>query len=167
MAVTNQYGTEYTQALITKPSSHLDTSTWGGRLRGAFVSHVQSGAGDATSDVTIWKVPPGTVRLILPMSFLYINWTTTSATIDIGWGAYTDLNGDAVAADPNGLVDGLSVDTVGVQAFEELALLAGLVTSGYTKVFSSRDGVDLKLTSQDVAIANADAVYGMLTYMQD
>lgn len=168
MAVTNEYGVEYTQALITKPTSHLNTSTWGGRLRGAYVSHVQgASAGDATSDVTIWKVPPGTVRLILPMSFLYVNWTTPSATLDIGWGAYTDLNGTAVAADPNGLVDGLDVDTADVQAFEELTTLAGLAATGYTKVFSSRDGVDLKLTSSDVALAAASSVYGMLVYMQD
>lgn len=167
MAVTNQYSTEYQAALVTKPASLVSTASWHGRLRGAYFAHTQSGAGDATSDVTIFKVPPGTVRLILPMSFIYVNWTTASATIDIGWGAYTDLNGTAVAADPNGLVDGLSVESADVNGFEELTTLAGLAATGYTKLFESKDGVDLILTSQDVAIADGDTAVGMFTYMQD
>ena len=167
MAVTTQEGTEYTAIYTTKPAVLVPTSTWHGRLRGAYVSHTQSGAGEATSSVALWKVPPGSVRLILPMSYLYINWTTSSATFDLGWDAYEDLSGTTVVADPNGLIDGLDVDAADVQGFEELGALAGLAATGYTKLFQSKGGVVLRATSEDTAIADGDTLVGMLTYMQD
>lgn len=170
MAVTTQQGTEYTGIYTTKPAVLVPTSTWHGRIRGAYVSHVQSGAGDATSSAALVKLPPGTVRFLMPMSWLYVNWTTNSATLDLGWDAYTDLNGDAVAADVDGLIDGISVATAGVFGFEELTASAGTgapATTGYTKVFSSKDGVTIRASSTDVALADADALYGFLAYMVD
>jgi hypothetical protein len=170
MAVTTQFGTEYTSVYQTEPPVLLGTQTWHGRLRGAYVSHVQSGAGDATSSAAVWKIPPGTVRLILPMSYLYVAWTTASATFDLGWDAYTDLSGSAVAADVDGLIDGISVESSGVIGFEELTASAGAgapATTGYTKVFSSKDGVVIRASSTDTAIADTDALYGLLVYMQD
>ena len=167
MAVTTQEGTEYTAVFTTKPAALVGTHTWHGRIRGAYFKHTQDGAGDATSSAALVKLPPGTVRLILPMSFMYVNWTTASATLDLGWDAYTDLSGTAVAADPNGLLDGLDVDTADVQAFEELTALAGLAATGYTKVFESKDGVVIRATSQDTAIADTDVIVGMFCYMQD
>lgn len=170
MAVTTQYGTEYTSVFQTKPASLVGTHTWHGRLRSAYVSHVQSGAGDATSSVALCKLPPGSVRLILPMCYFYVNWTTASATLDLGWDAYTDLSGSAVTADADGLVNGISVDTADVIGFEELTSSAGTgapATTGYTKVFQSKDGVVIRATSQDVAIADADALYGVIVYQQD
>ena len=166
MAVTTQESAQYAAVYTTKPAALVATSTWGGRLRSAYVSHTQSGVGDAGSSVALWKVPPGTVRLILPMSYLYINWTGTSAVLDLGWDAYTDLAGAAVAADPDGLIDGLDVDTADVQGFEELGALAGLAATGYTKLFESKDGVTIRATAP-VALANADSMVGVLTYVQD
>lgn len=169
MAVTTQYGTEYTSVFQTEPPVLLGTHTWHGRLRSAYVSHVQSGAGDAGSSVALLKIPPGTVRLILPMCYFYVNWTTASATLDLGWDAYTDLDGSAVTLDVDGLVDGISVESAGVIGFEELTASAGTgapATTGYTKVFQSKDGVVIRATSPG-AIADTDALYGVITYVQD
>ena len=170
MAVTTQYGTEYTSALVTKPAVLLPTSTWHGRLRSAFVSHTQSGAGDATSSVALLALPAGTVRLIQPLCYLYVNWTTASATLDLGWDAYTGLDGVAVAADPNGITDGLDVETADVYGFEELSASIGTgitAATGYTKVFSSKEGVVLRATSQDQALAGSDSLSGVIVYQYD
>jgi hypothetical protein len=170
MAVTTQYSTEYTSVFQSATPSLLPTSTWDGRVRGQFFACTQDGAGDATSSFAITKLPPGTTRLIVPMCFFYANWTTASATLDFGWDAYTDLNGDTVAADPDGLVNGISVESAGVIGFEELTASAGAgitTATGYTRVFSSKDPVVLRLTSTDEAIADADAVAGMIFYMLD
>lgn len=167
MAVTTQESDQYAAVFTTKPATMQSTAVWDGRVRSLYVSHTQSGAGDATSSVALCKLPPGTVRLLLPASWLYVNWTTASATIDLGWDAYTDLNGDTVAADPNGLLDGLSVESADVIGFEELTTLAGLAATGYTKLFQSKDGVVLRATSQDVAIADTDTLVGCLFYVLD
>ena len=150
MAVTTQYSTEYDKGYITQ-SDKLQTTEAHGRVRMAYFVHDQSGAGDATSSVAIVKLPPGRVRVLGKQSNVYVNWTTASATLDAGWDAYTDLAGDAVAADPNGLDDGVSVETAG-----NINLGSALAASGYTKVFESQDGVVLRLTSQDTAIAAGD-----------
>jgi hypothetical protein len=170
MAVTTQYGTEYTSVYQSATPSLMPTSTWGGRVRSMFFSHTQDGAGDAGSSVALVQLPPGTVRLLLPYCTIYANWTTASATLDLGWDAYTDLNGDTVAADPDGLINGISVDSAGVFAFEELTASAGAgatTATGYTKVFSSKDPVVIRATSTDTAIADGDLITGILLYVAD
>ena len=68
MAVTTQETTEYAAVYTTKPPALVHTATWHGRQRGAYFVHDQSGAGDSGSSVALIKLPPGTVRLILPLS---------------------------------------------------------------------------------------------------
>lgn len=166
MAVTTQKSTEYTNATAS-PVVNNEPHEVGGRVRVAFFTHDQSGAGDATSSVALCKLPAGKVRLLLPSSSMYVNWTTASATLDLGWDAYTDLNGDAVAADPNGLADGISVENAGFVTGGTLAALAALAATGGTKVFESQSGVVLRATSQDVALATGSDLVGYVMYVVD
>lgn len=167
MAVTTQESTEYANVFTTTPAVNNETSDWKGRVRCMYFVHDQSGAGDATSSVATVKLPAGRVRLLLPSCVLYANWTTVSATLDLGWDAYTDLDGTAVAADPNGLADGVDVDTAGFVTGATLAALAGLAATGGTKVFESKDGVVIRATSQDTAIVDGDDLAGYLLYVHD
>jgi len=164
MAVTTQKSTEYTNATASPPVNN-STAEEHGRMRIAFFTHTQSGAGDATSAVALVKLPPGRVRMLGSLSRAYVNWTTSSATLDLGWDAYTDLDGDAVAADPDGLINGLSVDTVGFQTLEG-AIAANLLTGG-TYVFESKGGIVIRATSQDTAIASGDDLVGYICYVLD
>lgn len=161
MAVTTQKSTEYTNATATPPVNN-STAEEHGRVRVLYFTHDQSGAGDATSSVALGKLPGGRVRVLLSSSNAYVNWTTASATLDLGWDAYTDLDGNAVAADPDGLLDGLSVDTVGYQNFG-----ADQTATGGTYVFESKDGVVIRATSQDTAIVAGDDLVGYLLYVID
>jgi len=161
MAVTTQYSTEYDQAYISK-SGNLETHELAGRVRCAYFTHVQDGAGDATSSTALVKLPAGKVRLLAAQSKAYVNWTTASATLDLGWDAYTDASGSAVVADPNGIDDGLNVDVAGFQTFG-----SALTATGGTKVFESKDGVVIRATSQDTAIADGDDLVGVLFYVVD
>ena len=91
--------------------------------------------------------------------------TTSSATLDLGWDAYTDNAGSTVAADPDGLVNGLDVDTVGFQTFEG-AIAANLLTGG-TYVFDSQDGVVIRATATDNAQVAGDDLVGYMAYVVD
>ena len=130
-----------------------------------FFTCLQDGAGDATSSVVLGKLPPGRVRVLASLSRAYVNWTTGSATLDLGWDAYTAMDGSTTAADADGLINGLSVDTVGFQTLEG-AIAANLLTGG-TYVFESKDGVKIRATSQDTAIATGDDLVGYLAYVLD
>lgn len=165
MTVTTQYSTEYNQAYVTVPSSNVTTAEKAGRLRIMFFTCTQSGAGEATSSVVLGKLPAGRVRLLGSLSRAYVNWTTASATLDLGWDAYTAMDGTTTAADPNGLIDGLDVDTVGFHTLE--GAIAGELLTGGTHVFESKDGVVIRATSQDTAIADGDDLVGYLIYVVD
>ena len=168
MAVTTQNTTEYANTVATPPVMNQPTEDHG-RMRIKYFKHTQSGAGDAGSSVALCKLPGGKVRMILALSRVYVNWTTSSANLDLGWDAYTDASqdneGDTVAADPDGLVDNLSVDTVGYQNFE--GGLAATKALGGTYLFESQDGVVIRATSQAAAMADGDVIAGYIIYVVD
>lgn len=166
MAVTTQNSTEYGNT-VASPVVNNPTSDVHGRVRIAYFDHTQSGAGDATSSVALCRLPGGRVRLLLGSSLLYVNWTTASATLDLGWDAYTAEGGTAVVADPNGLADGISVETAGYLTGSGLASLADVVAEGGTKVFESQAGVVIRATSQDVALAASSTIRGYIMYVID
>jgi len=163
MAVTTQKSTEYTNATAT-PVVKNNTTEEHGKLRVMFFTHDQSGAGDANSTVTIGKLPPGRVRVIGGLSRFYCNWTTGGQTMDIGWDAFTAQDGTTTAADVDGLVDGLNVETAGYFSAES-ALAAEKLTGG-THLFESKDGVVIKALAIAALVAGDDLV-GYITYVID
>ena len=163
MAVTTQKSTEYTNRTAT-PVTNNKTTEEHGKLRIMFFTHDQDGAGDASSSVALGELPAGRVRVLLALSRAYVNWTTSSATLDLGWDAYTDQDGSTTAADTDGLVDGEDVDTVGY--FDMEGGLAATKAPGGTHVFESKDGVVLRATSS-TAIADGDDLIGWIVYIVD
>lgn len=164
MAVTTQNSTEYGNS-VAVPVVNNNTTEAHGRIRLMFFTCLQDGAGDATSSVVLGKLPPGRVRVLASLSRAYVNWTTSSATLDLGWDAYTAMDGSTTAADPDGLINGLSVDTVGFQTLEG-AIAANLLTGG-TYLFETKGGVVIRATSQDTAIATGDDLVGYIAYVLD
>ena len=160
MAVTSQKSTEYTNA-TSSPVVQNAVHDYHGRVRIAYFTHDQDGAGDAGSSVALCSLPAGKVRVLLASSSAYCNWTTGSATLDLGWDAYTNTDGNAVAADIDGLVDGLDVDTAGYQTFG-----AGTTATGGTYLFESQGGVVIRATSPG-AIAAGDDLVGYIMYVVD
>lgn len=165
MAVTTQKSTEYTNSTANPITTEARPDEMHGRLRIMNFTHAQDGAGDATSSVALGKLPAGRCRILGSLSRAYVNWTTSSHTLDLGWDAHTNADGTAVAADPNGLIDGLDVDTVGFRTLEG-ALAAELLTGG-THTFDSKEGVVIRATSQDVALGDGDDLVGYIIYIVD
>lgn len=164
MPVTTQNSTEY-ESLYGTTLATLYPTEYAGEFKYAHFTCDQSGAGSATSSVALCKLPAGRVRLLLSQSVAYVNWTTASATLDLGWDAYTALSdGSAVAASSAGLVAALDVDAVGLRTFSTNATAAA-IAAGYTKLFESRDGVTIRATSPTAIIAAGDDLVGHLCYV--
>tara|TARA_R100001377_G_scaffold85297_1_gene71370 strand:- start:1048 stop:1539 length:492 start_codon:yes stop_codon:yes gene_type:complete len=163
MAVTVQNSVQITNEIAT-PVVKSETTTKTGKLRFAFFTHDQVGAGDANSTVALVKLPAGRVRLIGGLSRMYVNWTQGSQTMDIGWDAYVDQNGADVAADVDGLVDGLDVDSVGYFSMES-NVAAGKLLGG-THLFDSRDGVTIRALAISAMVAGDD-LDGYIAYVVD
>lgn len=174
MAVLTEYSAAYTNSYVTVPSVMNMPTEDQGVLQFKYCTHTFSATADVTSSVALFKLPPGRVRLILPLSWAYVNWTTGSATMDLGWDAYTDMDGATVIADPDGLIDGLDVDAVGFRNFVTSAVNAtssnftttGVEAQGGTLLFQSKSGVVIRATSQDVAEVSGDTFAGFFVYTQ-
>lgn len=159
LAVTES--TQYAK-LIAVPSVRLDTLESHGRIRTLNFDWANGlVAGEAGGVISIAKLPAGRVALLGLLSTIYHNMTTGSNTIEIGWLAYTDLDGEAVVADPNGLDTGISVETAG-----SIFIGTVLVANNNRKVFESQEGVVLTVTSVGI-VAASDVMEGSLAYVLD
>ena len=158
--MTTFYSVEMTNILAvpTVPLSPIDHH---GKLRMAAVTYEQVANGSAADILQMCRLPAGRVKVHGLLSNLYINLTTASMKVEIGWAAYTDLDGDAVVADPNGLDSTLDVDTAGV--FNIGSVLAA---AGNVKTFESEEGVVLTMTLTTDVVAGDD-VNGYIAYVCD
>jgi len=162
MATTTQESAEYAKSPLSNNTDMLRQHELGGKTSIAYFTTVQSGAGDAGSSVLVAQLPPGRVRLIGAMCNAYVNWTTATAKLDVGFDAYTDIDGDAVAASVNGIDDGVDVETAASVSFG-----SALTATGGTMLFESKAGVGIRLTSTDTAIKNNDSAVGYLVYVAE
>ncbi len=160
--MTTFYSDEMTNILAVPPVA-LSPVDHHGKIRIAHVNYDQVAEGSAGDIIQLCKLPAGRVRLLGKLSHLYINLTVGSATVDIGWAAYTNLDATAVAADPDGLDDGLDVDAVGIFT---VGAVAAVLAEGSNKLFESESGVIITLTSVGVPAA-ADSIVGFLAYVCD
>jgi len=162
MAVTTEYSSQYTEGYVTIPAKVPETHEWMGRIRLGFFTFTQgSDAGDAGSLAYLIKIPAGKVRLLLPLSRVHSSALGSSRTMDLGWIAYTNDAGVAVAADPNGLDDG--VDVSSAVAFNP----AGTVGTHETVLFESREGVVLTAQVNDGTLPAAATIGGYFAYVVD
>ena len=162
MAVTTENSDQYDESYATVPAKVPETHEWAGRLRIAFFEFTQGGdAGDATSVARLIKLPAGKIRLILPISRVAFSALGSSRTMDLGWEAYTDDDGDSVAADPNGLDDGVDVSSAGS------VNPAGTVGTHETYLLESRAGVVITAQINDGTIPSAATLMGYFFYVVD
>ena len=151
MAVTTQ------QSAQKASTDRLWQHELGGKLSMAYFTHTQDGAGDAGSSVAVVKLPPGRVRLIGPLSMVPgADWTT----FDVGWDEHEDMEGNTVDADPDGIDDGVTAAEAAV------GLGSALSASGGTKLFESKTGVRIRMTSPG-ALSDGNAIAGFLTYVKE
>ncbi len=160
MAITTDKSTQLTNTDAT-PSVALDPSSNHGRKRYAYFDFTKSGAGDAGSTCETVRLPAGKVRLFLLESLLNTSALGASRTMDTGWQAYTDQNGDAVVADPNGLDDGVDVSSAAVFA------PTGTIGGDETKLFQSISGVTIEVQVNDGTWDDAETLSGYFAYMID
>lgn len=162
MAVTTEKSDQITNSEAT-PIVLEDTTSLHGRKRIAFFTHTQVAVGDANSLVEVINLPAGRVRVMFNESLIEHNWVTATIDMSVGWAAYTDQDGVAVVADPNGIDVAVDVEVAGV-FIPGSAIAAG---TAKTMLFESRDGVTITVQAIAAALAVGDTANGYLTYVVD
>jgi hypothetical protein len=152
MATTNSTQVANT---VAAPPVMNDANLWNGKMRFYEFDYTQSGIATIADTMAAIKLPAGKVRLVLPLCRIAFSAGGASSTMDVGWEAYTDSDGTtAVAADPNGLDDG--IDTSGAGS----SVLGGTVGGAETYLFDSLDGVTITLQINDTAFPDAGTLKG-------
>lgn len=134
---------------------------WAGRLRLALFDFTQAGAGDAGSIAELVKLPAGHVRLILPLSRIGFSAMGSARTMDLGWAAYADHDGNPVAADPDGLDAGVDVASAGS------VNPSGTVGGGETVLFEAREGLVITARVTGGTIPDGATLKGYFVYVVD
>lgn len=161
MAITQEQATQISGPLASPPVLN-GTNEDHGRVRIKRFTFTQGAAlGDAGSLAEIVKLPAGDVRVLLTQSLVAHSALGAARTIDMGWLAYTDTDGDAVVADPNGLDDGVDGSSAGSYA------PIGTVGGDETFLFRSNGGVTLTLQVNDADLPAGATFTGYVLYVID
>jgi hypothetical protein len=161
MAITTQDSAQLANS-AGEPRVMNPTTEAHGRLRFARFSYTQAGAGDAGSIARLARLPKGRVRVILPLSRIAFSAMGASRTLDLGWEEYLAADGSgAVAADPNGLDDGVDAASAGA------VVPGGTVGSDETMLFETMTGIVLTAQINDGTIPDAATLSGHIAYVMD
>lgn len=152
--------TQYANGVASPPVLN-DANTWNGKLRFFEFDYTQDGIATIADTMAAIKLPAGKVRLVLPLSRIAFSAGGASSTMDLGWEAYTGSDGVAVAADPNGLDDGVDTSSAGS------VNPAGTVGGAETYLFDSRDGVVITTQINDTAFPDAGTLKGYFVAVID
>lgn len=158
--MTTYNSTQYANGVASPPVLN-DANVQAGRQRHYEFDYIQALISVAADDVRAIKLPAGKVRLVLPLSRIAFSAGGASRTMDIGWEAYTESDGTAVAADPNGLDDGIDISSAGS------VIPSGTLGGAETKLFDSRDGVVITLQINDGTFPADGTLDGFFTVVAD
>lgn len=158
MSVTNQNSTEYGKT-VASPVELQAPSVLGGRTRKAIFTHVQSGAGDATSTMLAAKLPAGVVRVL--GAWVNAEAMGSARTLDMGHAGYTGMDGVAVAADPAAFFANKDVENA-VDTFYR----AGGVSAAGVEV-QSKSGFVVTFQVNDASFPDTKKVNGWIEYVVD
>lgn len=161
MAATTQKSTQLTNRDASPLVRNLATDV-GGKLRIMLFNFTQSGAGDAGSVAQLCKLPAGRHRILCALSRVAFSAMGTSRVLDMGHEAYTDIDGDAVAANDDAFtVTAIDVENAGVSA------LSSAANSEDTVLIESKEEVTIIGTVSGGTFPDADTLDGYIVYVTE
>lgn len=114
MGVTNEYSTEYKKYTDPATNGYFAAN---GLLVPLIIQPFNftqgAAAGDATSTMTLFKIPPGRFRFLPQLSWIQWALFGSSRTLDIGHGAYVGEDGVTVNASLARFDDDIDVSSAG------------------------------------------------------
>ena len=154
MAVTTEKSDQITNHEATPPVM-TNVADWGGKKIVRYFSFTQgAAAGDATSTVDLITLPKGDLSIWVPDCVIKYSAFGASRVLDVGYNAYTDIGGDAVAADPNAMEDDLDVSGAGTSR----------MSTGLRVNIQSKTDVTILATVAGGTIPAAATLEGYITY---
>jgi hypothetical protein len=160
MAVVNAVSDQLTQ-LAASPKVPLYNDVQSGKLRFAYFTLTQVGAGDAASVQALCKLPAGRIRILRDLCKINTSAFGASRTLAVGHTGYTGLDGTVVAAAPSFLASAIDVSAAANNT------LAGAAASDPTLAIDSRSGVTFQSAVAAGTIPDAATIKGYIAYIHE
>ena len=142
------YSTQYTQLYLSEKRASPGLGMRGKSNSPVIDFNQGASAGTIGDTILLEKLPAPSVRILPAKWIIEVNGWTAATTLSIGWKAYRDRKGAAVAASANGIVNALAISTDG-----RVHLAANAALQVMDKQFASREGVDIVATINGAAPA--------------
>lgn len=130
---------QYTQYTAV-PQQMVKPTDWGATKKHSYGKLTFTAAGFTTAaagDIGLIRMPAGRLRILKRESWVVCPVGAVTADFDLGWGAYTKLDGTAGAADGKGFIDSADVGGAALnQAWDAAGVLDGVL-------FESQSGFDI------------------------
>ena len=126
---------QYT-AQTAEPAALVSGLDWGPKLNHAYGKLTFTAAGNSADLAQVIRMPAGKVRILTDLCRIICPIGTATADLHVGYGAYVNAAGTAVAADDNALADNLDVGGAAID--EAFSLPAG----GFLEI-ESQAGFDI------------------------
>jgi hypothetical protein len=156
-AKSSQY-TDFT----AKPQTFVPSSDWGSKLRASFCKLTFTAAGFTTAalgDISLIAMPPGAVRIFPDLCRLVCPVGTATSDLDIGFSAYTNAAGVAVALAGIALADSLDVGGGALDQTLPLPAVASMIE------VNSQAGFDIVCSFDTANSPAAGDMYLTIVYM--
>lgn len=155
---------EQVAKLDAVPSEALNVDESHGKIRICRFDYDQVANGAENDIIQLVKLPAGRIRVLGSESFLYHSFAAGNIglSLGVGWAAYKDFAGDAVAADEGGLDDAINCDPAG-----SVTIGSEVLAEGQSKVFESQEGVVITATVKVAIVTAGDSLKGHIAYVLD
>lgn len=140
---------------------NLTTDVLGRMRKYRFDFDQGAAAGDIGSTVSLIQIPPGSTRIYLRDCLVAFSAFGAARTLNIGYAAYKDRDGNDVAAAPAAFVSALDVSAAGTSSF------AGVVGGEESFLFESQDAVTILATVAGGTIPVDATLNGDTTLVRD
>ncbi|NBN64130.1 hypothetical protein [Pannonibacter tanglangensis] len=158
--MTNQFSAQLAMTRAM-PRERIRPTEYQGRIRVAYFNFTQSGQGPANATAQLIHLPEGRVRILRHLSMVSTSAFGAGRTLNVGFAAYRNLIGDAVAANETALI---AARDVAAAASAAPSAAAGADPTLYLE---SRDGVDVYARVLGNTIPDGAKIWGMLAYVTD
>lgn len=151
-----------TEITATEAGTLLTTRQSHGRIRYKKFTYTAPEAHADGSDVELVSLPANTVNILGTLSTLKTSAFGSSRVGKVGTMAYTDLNGDTVAADPDALALALDLSSAATNLISNNIALADTELA-----VQSASGFKINLTVTGGTIPSGATIKGHIAYVVD
>jgi len=159
-------GTPTSSAQYTSQAGAIGGPIWNVGLKAKPFTYTHlAAAGAGTGEVNLLRLPPGRLTIFSQLSRIEATQMVATADLHLGFRAYTEPDGDAVAEDDNAFLDNADAGGGAISSVFLLPAVTAAAGPGITQI-NSRNGFILYAMVDTANIEEDDTISGYVVWAQ-